>query len=163
MSDVLFKMSDSIFSYRVGGILIKNDNILLQKPKNDAYSIIGGHVAMFETAETALVREFKEELRADIQVDKLVAIGEVFWQWGNRPCHQVCLYYGIELKNNTIPTEGVFHGYDEFDNERIDLDFCWVPLADLQKGTKAYPVEFFEKYLSNSSEVIRFVSNQLKG
>ncbi|MBQ8359124.1 MAG: NUDIX domain-containing protein [Oscillospiraceae bacterium] len=162
MSDVLFKMSDSIFSYRVGGILIKNGNVLLQKPRNDEYSIIGGHVKMFETAEDTLVREFKEELRADIQVGKLVAIGEVFWQWGNRACHQVCLYFNVELKYNTIPTEGVFHGYDEFNNERVDLDFCWIPLSDIQQGIKVYPIEFFEKYSKNPTEVIRFVSNQLE-
>ena len=42
--DILYKDNDFVFSYRVGGILIHNDKILLQKPKNDDYSIIGGHV-----------------------------------------------------------------------------------------------------------------------
>ena len=43
--DILFKNDDFVFSYRVGGILIRNGKILLQRPKNDDYSIIGGHVA----------------------------------------------------------------------------------------------------------------------
>ena len=47
--DILFKNDDFVFSYRVGGILIRNGKILLQRPKNDDYSIIGGHVAAMET------------------------------------------------------------------------------------------------------------------
>ena len=41
--DILFKNDDFVFSYRVGGILIHKGKILLQRPKNDAYAIIGGH------------------------------------------------------------------------------------------------------------------------
>ena len=40
--DILFKNDDFVFSYRVGGILIRNGKILLQRPKNDDYSIIDG-------------------------------------------------------------------------------------------------------------------------
>ena len=32
--DILFKNDDFVFSYRVGGILIHNEKILLQRPKN---------------------------------------------------------------------------------------------------------------------------------
>lgn len=48
--DILFKKEDFVFSYRVGGILIRNGKILLQRPKNDDYAIIGGHVAAMETS-----------------------------------------------------------------------------------------------------------------
>ena len=48
--DILFKNDHFVFSYRVGGILIRNGKILLQRPKNDDYSIIGGHVAAMETS-----------------------------------------------------------------------------------------------------------------
>ena len=47
--DILFKNKDYVCSYRVDGILIHHDKIPLQKPKNEDYSIIGGHVALFET------------------------------------------------------------------------------------------------------------------
>lgn len=40
MQDMIFKTKDFIFSYRVAGILIYNDKILLQKPVNDnGYSL----------------------------------------------------------------------------------------------------------------------------
>ena len=139
--DILFKNDDFVFSYRVGGILIHEGKILLQRPKNDNYAIIGGHVAAMETSMETLKREFEEEIHAKIEVDNLLAIGEIYFPWGKRPCHQISLYYNVHLVDDNIPLDGVFHGYDELDNERIDLDFCWVPLEDLKKGTKVYPLE----------------------
>ena len=58
--DILFKNDDFVFSYRVGGILKHNGKILLQRPKNDDYAIIGGHVAAMETSMETLKREFEE-------------------------------------------------------------------------------------------------------
>ena len=91
--DILFKNDDFVFSYRVGGILIHNEKILLQRPKNDDYAIIGGHVAAMETSMETLKREFEEELHAEIEVDNLLAIGEIYFPWGKRPCHQIMFIY----------------------------------------------------------------------
>lgn len=159
--DILFKNDDFVFSYRVGGILIHNGKILLQRPKNDNYSIIGGHIARMETSEETLKREFAEELHANIAVDGLAAIGEVFFQWGSRPCHQICLYYNVHLLDNSIPTDGVFHGFDDLDNERINLDFCWVPLEELKNGTIIYPAELVPHILNPTNQIAHFVSRQI--
>ena len=80
---------------------------------------------------------------------------------GKRPCHQICLYYNVHLMDDNIPLDGVFHGYDELDNERIDLDFCWVPLEDLKKGTKVYPLELIPYILEPGKEIVHFVSKQI--
>lgn len=109
--DILFKNDDFVFSYRVGGILKHNGKILLQRPKNDDYAIIGGHVAAMETSMETLKREFEEELHAKIEVDNLLAIGEIYFPWGKRPCHQICLYYNVHGKGvgrkiiNTLETD----------------------------------------------------------
>lgn len=82
--DILFKQDDFIFSYRVAGILVQNNKILMQKPKNDnGYAFIGEHASLCETSEEALKREFMEELHADINVRNLFAIGEIFFR-GNQ-------------------------------------------------------------------------------
>ena len=44
-----------------------------------------------------LKREFEEEIHAKIEVDNLLAIGEIYFPWGKRPCHQICLYYNVHL------------------------------------------------------------------
>ncbi len=161
--DILFKTETEVFSYRVGGILIRDGKILLQRPKNDDFAIIGGHVAFLETTEETLKREFEEEIHAKIEVDSLLAVGEVFFPWGNRPCHQICLYYKVHLVNeNEIPLDGIFHGYDDLGNERINLDFCWVPLEELEKGLKVYPTELIPYILEDRKETVHFVSKQLE-
>ena len=154
--DILFKNNDFVFSYRVGGILIRNDKILLQRPINDDYAIIGGHVASMETSAETLKREFEEELHAKIAVDDLLAIGEIYF-----PCHQICLYYKVHLLDESIPLDGVFHGYDDLDNERINLDFCWVPLEDLHNGTKVYPLELIPHILEPANGIVHFISKQI--
>lgn len=162
MKDILFKTDDFVFSYRVGGILIHDGRILLQKPKNDDYAIIGGHISDMETTRETLKREFEEELHTGIVVDNLLAVGEIFFPWGKKPCHQICFYYKVHLCDmDSIPVEGIFHGYDELDNKRIDLDFCWVPLGELKKGLKVYPLEIIPIILEDSKEIVHFVSNQV--
>lgn len=160
--DILFNTEDFIFSYRVGGLLIKNNKILLQKPKNDDFSIIGGHVSCLETTTETLKREFEEELHAKIEIDNLFAVGEVFFPWGKKPCHQICLYYKVHLINNDdIPSDGSFNGYDDLDNKRIDLDFCWVPLENFEKGLKVYPLELIPYILNNNNGIAHFISKQI--
>ena len=158
--DILFKETDFVFSYRVGGILIHKDKILLQRPKGDDYAIIGGHVAALETTEETLRREFREELHAGIAVDRLLAVGEVFFPWGSRPCHQLCFYYRVSLQDDAIPGDGVFSGYDELGGERIDLDFCWVPLEALRNGTKVYPLALIPHILADRQEIAHFVTHE---
>ena len=159
--DILFKNDDFVFSYRVGGILVHNGKILLQRPADDDYAIIGGHVTAMETSAETLKREFEEELHAKIAVDDLLAIGEIYFFWGDKPCHQICLYYKVHLLDDSIPLDGIFHGYDELDNERIDLDFCWVPLDDLKNGTKVYPLELIPHILEPTGQIVHFVSKQV--
>ena len=63
--------------------------------------------------------------------------------------------------DDNIPLDGVFHGYDELDNERIDLDFCWVPLEDLKNSVKVYPQELVSYILEQKKEIVHFVSKQI--
>jgi ADP-ribose pyrophosphatase YjhB (NUDIX family) len=71
MSDILFHGDGRIFSCRAAGILIRGDKILLQKPLNDAHAFPGGHVSFGETGAETIIREFREESGADIEVEGL--------------------------------------------------------------------------------------------
>lgn len=160
MADILFKEKDFVFSYRVGGIAVENGKILLQRPPKDDCAIIGGHVEALETAEEALRREFREELHTEIEVGKLLAVGEIFFPWGKKPCHQICFYYAVRLCGDTVPRNGVFHGFDELSGERIDLDYCWVPLKDLENGLKVYPLELIPYLMNAPDRTVHFVSKE---
>lgn len=159
-SDILFKQPDRIFSLRVGGVAVHDGRVLLQRPVGDDYAVIGGHVEFFEESRDTLRREYAEELGADITVGELFAVGEIFFMWGNRPCHQMCLYYFVEIEDG-IPLEGSFHGFDDFGGERIGLDFVWVPLEELRNGTLMYPTELVPYILTPPDRPVHFVSRQL--
>ena len=159
--DILYKEKDFVFSYRVGGILIHDGRILLQKPLHDDYSIIGGHVAAMETTAETLKREFAEELHADVEVGEMMAVGEIFFPWGGRPCHQISLYYRVELTDPTaIPLRGSFFGYDDLDNQRINLEYCWISLEELA-SIRVYPQELVPHIVSGTGEILHFVSRQI--
>ncbi len=161
MSDILFKTEDHIFSYRVGGVLIHNNKILLQKPKGDAgYAFIGGHVSFGETTDETLVREFKEEINADVKIERLIMVCENFFSWGDLPCQQINFYYLVSLEENTqIPTEGVFSAIDELGNKRVDLDMCWVSLSDLA-NIKLYPEEAKPYIMDIPDKIVYFAHRE---
>jgi ADP-ribose pyrophosphatase YjhB (NUDIX family) len=156
--DVLFKKDEFVFSYRVAGILIKNGKILLQKPKNDdGYSIPGGHVSFGETTAEALIREFKEEIKADIEVEKLIMVGENFFPWGNKLCQQISMYYTVSLCNEQqIVLDGNFEATDESGNKRMDLDFSWIPLSEIYNLT-VYPTNITEDIITLPEHIKYFV------
>lgn len=142
--DILLKTDDYVFSYRVAGICIQNGNVLLQKPTNDtAYAFPGGHVELGETNEQTLIREYQEEIGVDISVGDLKWVGEVFFPWGNKSCHQICLYYMVDVKSKNIPFEGMFIGKEKIEGRKFDLEFHWVPIEEL-KNIEVYPTDVVE-------------------
>jgi len=159
--DILFKTNEFIFSYRVAGILIKDKRILLQKPiDDDGYSIPGGHVSFGETTSEALIREFKEEINADIKIEKLIMVGENFFPWGNKPCQQISMYYLVSLCNeHQIPLHGTFKAKDDLDNKRIDLDFSWIPLSEIH-NIEVYPTNIKNDLVSLPEQIKYFVYKQ---
>ncbi|WP_373482658.1 NUDIX hydrolase [Acetobacterium sp.] len=159
--DILYRSEKFIFSYRIAGVLVRDQKILLQKPANyDIYSLPGGHVRSGETSQEALMREFKEEINADINVEKLLFVGENFFPWGQLPCQQISLYYQISLRDATqIPLNGVFKVIDELENQQIELDFCWIPLSEL-KNIKLYPANLIDDLITIPDQIKHFVFKQ---
>ena len=157
MSDILFKTEDYVFSYRVAGICIQNGKVLLQKPANDeGYAFPGGHCALGETNEETLIREFKEEIGAEISVGELKWVGEIFFPWGSRPCHQICLYYEIEIKSDHIPQSGSFRAKECLEGRDVDLNFSWIPLKEVG-SIQLYPTNCAQLLARQDKGVQHFV------
>jgi 8-oxo-dGTP pyrophosphatase MutT (NUDIX family) len=76
----------------------------LQRPIYDSgYSFPGGHVSFDETNEQTLIREFSEEISADITVNGLRWVGENFFSW-------VSLDQVAEIELYPLDTNGVVTG-----------------------------------------------------
>jgi ADP-ribose pyrophosphatase YjhB (NUDIX family) len=156
--DILLTTNEGVFSYRVAGILIRDGKVLLQRVINDpAYAFPGGHVNFGETSEQAVIREFKEEIAADIRPIRLLWIGENFFPWGEKNCHQIGLYYLLALGDETqIPLDSIFYARDEVERKACQLEFSWVDLTKL-KHTELYPIIAKEKLMDLSDHIEQFV------
>ena len=157
MQDILYKDENTIFSLRVGGLLYRDGKVLLQHPLDDDFAVIGGHVALTETTEEALKREFREELHVEINVKDLMAIGEIYFPWANKPCHQIAFYYRVELEKESTLGDEEICGYDELDHKRVDLLYKWVPLSSLREGLKVYPLSLIPYIISPPSGTVHFI------
>ncbi len=157
MSDILFKTEQYVFSYRVAGICIQNGKVLLQKPTNDnGFAFPGGHVAFGETNKETLLREFKEEIGADISVGELKWVGEIFIPWGEKTCHQICLYYNISLADTHTPREGMFMAQEHLEGRDFEIEFHWIPLEEI-KDIELYPTNAKELLGSLEDGTVHFV------
>lgn len=127
---------------------------MLQKPIDDTgFAFPGGHAAFGESNGETLVREFKEEIGADISVGDLKWVGELFFPWGKKPCQQICLYYLVEILSDSTPLEGSFLAREQLEGRQSSLEFHWVPLERLQ-GMEVYP--------SNAAELITGLSGNVQ-
>jgi len=154
MGDILFHKDDYVFSYRVAGVLLHGNKILLQKPTNDTgYALPGGHVKIGESSIESLIREYKEETGADIICSRLIWVEENFWKWNGKDTHGVAFYYLISLKNDSDIPDGFFKSHK--DNCNVMLE--WVTIEEMKELT-IYPLFLKEKIDNISDNIEHFMS-----
>lgn len=157
---IWYENIEGIFHFRIAGVLIRNRAVLVQSGiDDDAFALPGGHVEMFERSEDTLIREFKEEMNADIKVNRLLWIQEHMSEWGNRKHHSLCFYYLIDLEKDTkIPLKGTFYSEKNNDSE---IEFSWVGIDEL-KERKFFPIFMKDKLNSLPSTPERFVEQEIR-
>jgi 8-oxo-dGTP pyrophosphatase MutT (NUDIX family) len=156
--DIHIKTTQGIFSYRVAGILIRDGKVLLQRTTTEPdYAVPGGHVNFGEASEQALIREYKEEIGADILPVRLLWIAEIFFPVKEGDCHQICLFYLIELCDETqISLEDPFYAFDALERNPTKLEFSWVKLTNLEQITVS-PSILKEKIINLPDHTEQFV------
>ena len=123
---------------------------------SDDYAFPGGHVALGETNEQTLIREFKEEMGADIKVGELKWVGELFFPWGDKQCHQVCHYYEVEITDAETSKSGCFTGLELHENKEFNIEFHWMPIEKLD-NCQIYPTQAVEMLKTDTKTVKHFV------
>lgn len=121
------------FKFRVNGILMHNDEVLVVKMENNPfYCLPGGHVQMGEDSENAVIREIKEETGYDTHINKLISTTENFFVRKNgKKIHELGFYYLLNLDDKE-KIKNKEYEMKEDNEENINLHFKWIPIKELE-------------------------------
>ena len=126
-------------------IIRNNDKILVYERQDDItgerfYRLVGGCIEFGELSNTALKREFEEELSLDIKNTKLISIFESIFTFNSKEMHEIVFLYESEFVDSSIYNEDIINGLE---GDRA-FNAIWILVADfLNKKHKIYPEEIF--------------------
>ena len=141
--DATFYLEGAVFNYRVAAVIEINGHVLIHKQvKDQHWALPGGRVELMEDSQTSILREIKEELGYEVQVDRLLWFTENFFIYNSKNYHEIGLYYKVSLidENFSFTTEP-FYG-----EEGDRLIYQWVQIDQLE-NILLFP-EFLRKSLA---------------
>ncbi|MBU3087888.1 NUDIX domain-containing protein [Clostridium gasigenes] len=160
MTDITFKTETVRFVYRVAGIIIHNNKLLVMKDENSPYYYIpGGKVGLQELSADAIKREIREEINIDVRVKRMLWIVENFFKddESGENFHEIGFYYLLELND-----EKIFEKGNEFimtEGGKHRLVFYWKPLEEI-KDLYLYPLFIKENILKLPNSINHIVENK---
>ncbi len=134
-----FPMGGSRFNYRVAGIALRQEHVLVCRDRDDDYVMLpGGRVEFGETSLEALEREIAEELQCPADIGQLQFTAENLFERGGEEFHEIAVYYGV-----TLPADFPFEGAGQClvtHHDGQKLTFYWVPVEVAHlKAMRLYP------------------------
>lgn len=123
---IRFDRGNRRFNYRIVGVVIHNESVLLHRADHEPFwTLPGGRAEHGETAEQTIQREMLEELETEVAVDRLLWIVENFFEYDGLSYHELALYFLIRLPPGSAPLNS-----EAFDGAEADvpLRFRWFPL-----------------------------------
>ena len=151
---ITFKRENVRFSYRVVGIAINDNRVLLHKSEDsDFWSLPGGRGELLEASKDTLKREMHEELNTNADIGRLVWIIENFYEEYGDFNHELGLYFLMEFPSNSIIYQKTdpFIGYEG----NMRLIFKWHSI-DRIEDLILYPT-FLKKSLKSMPNKIEHV------
>jgi len=133
---ICFDRDNRRFNYRIVGVAIHNDSVLLHRANDEPFwTLPGGRAEHGESAEQTLAREMREELETDVHVDRLLWIVENFFEFGGLSYHELALYFAIRFPPGSLPLRA--DAFDRSDGS-VPLRFKWFPVQ--REALAALPV-----------------------
>ncbi|MCM1289637.1 MAG: NUDIX domain-containing protein [Corallococcus sp.] len=131
-NDLCVNFPDGNLNVRVAALFVRQNKVLLEMGAGcNHYCLPGGRVQFGESAEEALAREIKEELKADIKIVRCLYVHQCFFPLNeNVRCHEIAFYFLAE--SSSLP-EDAFKSFDG------DSMFYWVEKGKL-KDVKFFPL-----------------------
>jgi len=136
-------------SRRTVVFLVKEGKVLLGQRQRSSlghllWAGIGGKVEKGESIKEAAIREVKEEVGVDIQEENLKEMGEVFFEFPNKPkwSQKVAIFIAKRWQGEPKESEEIKPAWFPIDNMPFeymwpDAQF-WIPLVLKNKTIKAH-------------------------
>lgn len=128
--DLTFHTEKGRFNYRVGAIILKDDQLLAVKNERSSYYYtVGGRVHFDENCEDAVKREVYEELGIHLEVDRPLFFHENFFTEtdSQEHFHEIAVYY--LMKNSDELNNLECHLFTE---NGMQEELHWIFLDQLQ-------------------------------
>jgi len=123
---IRFDQGNRRFNYRVVGVAIHNDSVLLHRAGHEPFwTLPGGRAEHGETAEQTIKREMLEELETDVHVDRLLWVVENFFEYEGLSYHELAMYFLIRFPPGSAPLDA--EAFDRSD-AGVPLRFKWFPI-----------------------------------
>lgn len=131
---IKMKTDDYNFKFRVSGLIIRNNKLLLVDMNNSGFLCLpGGYVELGETTEEAIKRELVEEIDKDVIVKKYLGVVEnYFINKFFKKMHEISFYYLMDFADANIK-ENNFTLIENDKGHNIKLDFKWISIDELDK------------------------------
>ena len=135
------------FKFRVSGLVIKNNKLLLVDMDDSGFLCLpGGYVELGETTEVAVKRELLEEVGKEFDISKYLGVVEnYFINKYSKKMHEISFYYLM------IPIENIdtndFTIIENDKGHKIKLDFKWIDLNEI--NTYDIRPSFLKQILEN--------------
>ena len=130
--DIGINVSQGTFKLRACGVIVRDGKILVDKARRfDGYVFLGGHIALGENSQDAILREAREELGFDVKIKKLICVNENIYPLPNTNtvAHEIAYYYELD-PTVEISDEGLDN--TEIDNGmEITHKYSWVSLDEM--------------------------------
>lgn len=133
-NDVGIKKKNGSFKYRVAGVIIKDNKILVDDVEDSNFLFLpGGYVHMVENSMDAVKRELSEELKKNVVVKKYLGVAENFFI---TPCdhkmHELSFYYLVDFEDESIESKD--YAIVEDDNGFIiHHNFRWIDIDKIDE------------------------------
>ena len=122
---------ETTFMYRVGGIALHGDRILVERNVRHGYCFVpGGRVEYTESAVEALARELREELGEEVEIGRLVLVTDNFFWEDNQPIQEVALYFLLTFPSSSkVPGRG-----GAFEGAEPGSVFQWIRVDEVEEA-----------------------------
>jgi len=141
--DISFKTLEGRFNYRVAGLIVRDNKLLIMQDQGQPYYYVpGGRIKMNEKSEDAVKREIREELGIEVNVNRMLWVNENFFEVETlqERFHEVCFFYLLEIEDENALTHSEF----VVDEEGKIHTYYWKNLEEI-KYINLYPQFLREK------------------